>query len=1305
MSGLLRRARFPWRGILFAYLLLVCAVWPQEALGGMVSSQPRFASESLLPHLEYFVDATGSMDVDEVASPVNARAFQPWPKDLPPGTGTLWLRFTLAPLAPGEKGGTLLLDMGADVPADPVLYEPRLHPETRAGDWRESVPGPRNILLLPEPGPEPLTCYIRMDGLPGVWFAPVLRTPHNAATNWSSLVGKAAILALGVVIVLCVLRGLSEKGQWRVWTALYVAFALAHALAGMPPHGGGGMSAGQAFSVLFPGMALMLFPHVGRHLMGTRGRSRALDAQLVLLSLPGAVLALLPLLPGFGWLIRYLALWPACTLLFAPTALGAAVMGLGGARRFLLACLISPLCVFLGFMGLTHGQPADLLASAPLWGTALGALLVAGTGLPGDMSRRDAAASTAELDAALISAGLDDNLITLDQPLDDPNLRILPPGGHLPSAAQSLHVPSRSGSGEAPNPEEKAVYWENLLRPALDSLLHEGMALKRCALPPAVRLHAEKMLDAAQNLARTVEDPGKGLEGSRPDKSSGVFNLQQTVREAHDAVALMAENAGIGLAWYMPPLMGHMYEGQGQALGESLRLLLESAVRATGRGVVHLSVRRVPESADAGHLLFTVSDSGNGLPPQKRSVTALARAWELAGDNGGYLALESGPQGVSVSFSLRLVPLEERSQPGTEPVIAVVADSAVERRFLINRCEPLGCRCVEARSVHEALQYNREAPAVMLVVRSPHDGPAHADALGRFQAEALAAGLPVFRALAITADSSRWDALTDCGYTHALLEPLDEEALVSTVREVLDELRAAAEEDTAEAPRDFAPPKDGSPPDLDGHSPLPDLFGPLPSAGEPSGPGLPDIPDLSLLPGRDLPATRDGEGSKEEFLPLPGTGSPDKNVFDAAENASAPEQNASGQDAPVQDAPVQDVLGQDVSGQDAVEGDAGLSVPPAGESEEFFTSAGLGGPVWGASAVREDDGNDAGKEEDSPAPAGEDGLEASGAEPLATIADRSGEAVLKPLNASAARRAMPENEISAPPAGRGAWANYSMDDEWVGEPVPVPASASAEKKPPSPQRGTGGSAPFASAENSRYVSPSPAVHGEWVGEPVPVVSRNREPSAAGTVRERPSLRDEMPRTAPGREIRRVMENTGESPRAVPAKEAGEQRDSVAPLSAARGANAPIVDFIAHVASVPDTASSGGRVAGEESRSGQTRGETPAVSAAREDAPLQDFAYARLVEVLDASMEDVQQGYRSQSCPAVQKGAARISAEAGAHGFRVLARLAHCVERAAKEESMSALRDLLPELAAAVERDRIDILRTLRERGTSGNFMS
>ena len=262
---------------------------------------------------------------------------------------------------------------------------------------------------------------------------------------------------------LCLLRGLSERGQWRVWTALYVGVALMQGTLGMPAYGAGHITLNQALAVLAPGLALMLLPHVGRHLMRTRGRSPLLDAQFVLLSLPGAALALLPLLPGFGWSIRYLSLWPACTLIFTLSALGGAIMGLGGARRFLLGCLVPPLFVAAGIMGLDYGYAANLLASAPLWGTALSALLIAGTGLPRDAAQHDANKADANktesgkgkkresapaakrniagLDAALVSSSLGDGPINLDAPLDDPNLRLLPPSAAGKTAADFSALP------------------------------------------------------------------------------------------------------------------------------------------------------------------------------------------------------------------------------------------------------------------------------------------------------------------------------------------------------------------------------------------------------------------------------------------------------------------------------------------------------------------------------------------------------------------------------------------------------------------------------------------------------------------------------------------------------------------------------------------------------------------------------------------------------------------------------------------------------------------------------------------------
>ena len=85
---------------------------------------------------------------------------------------------------------------------------------------------------------------------------------------------------------------------------------------------------------------------------------------------------------------------------------------------------------------------------------------------------------------------------------------------------------------------------------------------------------------------------------------------------------------------------------------------------------------------------------------------------------------------------------------------------------------------------------------------------------------------------------------------------------------------------------------------------------------------------------------------------------------------------------------------------------------------------------------------------------------------------------------------------------------------------------------------------------------------------------------------------------------------------------------------------------------------------------------------------EDKTLIQLVHRLDAAMEEAQQAYKGRSCHAVGAAANRIANDSDAFGFRVLARMARCVERAAKANDINALRDLLPELSVAVERNRI-----------------
>ena len=987
-----------------AVVFLLCAICLGWGGGSraqtMLPAAPGAPSTPLLPYLDYLLDETGTLDVEEAAAPAKAGDYRPLAlKDLPRESGVMWLRFTLAPLPEGTRPATLLLDMGESVPGMPLLYEPVANSLSGALEWRESAPAQRNVLLLPEAGKEAQTCYIRLDGLPGLWFAPMLRTPQNAAGNWGSLSRTAAILALGVVMLLCLLRGLSEKGQWRVWTALYVAVALGQGIMGMPASGSGHIGLGESGAVLAPGVALMLLPHVGRHLMRTRERSRALDIQLLLLSLPGAALALLPLVPDFAWLTRYLDLWPLGTLLFVPTALGAWIMGLGGAKRFLLGCLLPPLFVAGGILGLDSSFGANLLASAPLWGTALSALIIAATRAPHDMAAEHPDADTA---ARNVQAE-PDGTITLDQPLDDPNLRLVPPTPAAP-APPSGPDGSEDADTSAPSSLSESVapgLLEDALRPPLDRLMREGAALGHCSLPPAVRQYAESMLGAARELSDIISNPRQSGRKRSATETAAPFNLQHLMREAHDAVAPAAENAGIGLAWYMPPHLSHLYEGEAGALKETLCLLLESAVRATRHGAVHFSVRRVPESANAGHLLFTVTDTGSGMPPQDRSSLALTRAWELAGAHKGFLGVECSPHGATIAFTLHLKCLERDENEiapaeRRQPLVLIAAESALDRQTLARMLESLPCRSSEARSLAEALQLHKGEAALLLVAQGRLASPMAGDMLRQFRTLADDADLPLFKALAITEDDKQWDQLADAGFTHALLEPVDSEALCQTVQEIL-EAAAAAEDTPDNADAAVAAPDSatttgqdaaaanaaGSPVAAEaakpaanaaGRPPLPDLFGSEDSHG-----GSPlKIPDLTALPdllsfaeslrdplvgaGEDK-KTRKPEGGLFSGLPESDGPLPDMDLPPADAGLTPVSRPGAPKDpAPKPGDIPADLFVNPYAPNDLIMAAAPVATPDTDEDApvsgaamqaEFSAAAGLEGPVWGAESQTE----------------------------------------------------------------------------------------------------------------------------------------------------------------------------------------------------------------------------------------------------------------------------------------------------------------------------------------------------------------
>lgn len=1233
-----KKAVFPL--FICALLLLAMFLEPSQSIAADWRSQsmlyPRHSSMPLLPFLDYYIDESFSMDIEDASSPSRQGAYQPLVLEkLPRTEGIVWLRFIIAPMQSDAKAPVYLLDMGQSVPGSPRLYDAARNELSGAWEWRENTPAQRNIILLPEQGSEPLTCYLRLDGLPGPWFAPMVRSPQDAAGNWSSLSRTGAILALAVVMLLCLLRGMSEKGQWRIWTALYVGVALAQALAGMP-EATDNFNMGGLPAILLPGIALMLLPHVGRHLMNTPARSKALDIQLLLLSLPGAALALWPLVPGWDWLDRWLDLWPAGAVLFIPTALGAWIMGLGGSRRFLLGCIIPPLFVGIALLGLDFGMPPNLLASFPLWGVALSALLIAATKSPlmaaesGDGKNEGEAAQKSKKSPSMDADLGADSIINLEHPLDDPHLRLVDAseGGMEKGFQEGIprELLEQCQLEKTETPKDSFEYREMALREPLDEILRQGAALGECALPPAVRRYAEDMLAASRRMADIISGKDSRAEDDSEGGGNAVFNLQSVIRKAHDAVAPLAGNAGISLSWYMQPNICQEYQGNGEKLEKTLRLLLESAARASSGGMVSLSARDVSENGEKGRILFEISDNGAGRPPEDRSSLALAKAWELAAAHKGSIAVESGPKGANIAFSARFPPFEKNGDQSLSllPHVIIVCEEISFRREIALILEDLPCRLCEAASMEEALKCQREAPGSLLIASGRFAMPAAADMVGKFKELAFAAGIPECHVLAITDNDSQWGLLKPSGFTHAMLAPLDPLSLRETVSKLMGEPVSKENADTVAKPvfeKDKA---------AEIGEQTNTISGP---AGEETV--KEKLPDLEI--------SGQGEEIKAQSAHVPPSKDIDSGPADFAMGFEGPEWLGGEDD------------------EDKLDGENSGIPERGGAVSEAIASAAEESLKMDKDSPRDSNANGV---EDS-----KSSIEPAIAENETILADESAKSEEFGAPAESVnelKENLPE-DLAVSELNENARAGLGDVAEEIVEKSPEPENSlmdyilGARKKeaPLEGEKQDNLSAQYEAAkENARIalaaVKKNSSV-SSFVNSSVELVTK----TFSSVLRGEEAL-SKMP--ASEKESRDEAENFVAPPSAP--KLAEKEKIASLEVDATRIAPEPAAPSKASVLAADNI---------------------QPVSDVRSDP-----AIVQLVASLDQAIKGALDAFEREDGAGVAKCTGIIAAESQSFGLRLLARMAHCVERAGNANDMNALRDLLPELANAVERNRITL---------------
>ena len=1326
---------------------------PTPALPVSLSATPQGAAAGqlgILPYLSAFLDTDGDMSVEEVATPGMMPSFQPLhPRTLPRSSGVTWLRLEI-PAAGTERTESLMLDLGQGVPAGAVLYTPDIDPLSRQTTWQESQANWRNLLPLPLPAETPQVCFIRLDGQPPLWFAPTLRSLDNLAGAPESLLGPGVMLALAVVMLLALLRGITERGQWRFWTALYVGAALTHAVLGGPDLGAGNITPADAVSAMAPGLALMFLAHLARHLMQTASHSRLLDIQYLLLSLPGAVLALLPLWPDFSWLGRFLPLWPMLALIFVPTTLGAWLMGVPGARRFLLGCLVAALGAGLAVLDLGTLLPPFVQGTLPLWGTALSALIIAGMSAPG----REAGTSAEPADP------LAPGRPARNQTITDPNLRLLDTDGNTLPLMTGLSQPAPApATVEAESASATAIRrLEQALAAPLREIVEQNRQLEQCALPHDVRSRVENMGRRARQALNLLHDPaGDAAAPAAPAPADTaraekrVFDLRKTLRQAHDTCRPLAEKSGIALGWHVPADLEQLYEGPAGELEDVLRLLLEDALRATKGGKIHFAVRRVPDSKHPGHLLFQVRDTGTGLPPEQRSASLLARIWELSSSHGGFLGVESGPRGTSVIFTLQLH-LPEASDGEDLPTVLVCAPDAATRHELGAMLRDLPCTCHETGTLAHGLATGARkgrTPAAVLLVCGPEASVDAAPLLRRYHSLAERTG--PFGAVALTPDQSQWDALAHAGFSHALTLPVSEDALRETVLEIL-----GSHDDVA----DLGAPL---PETRQADAPLPDLFGP--AAAPQADQGMPDLllstddipqqtaPAAPAAASADLPdlfaapAAAAADTAQAEPLPLTDDMRLDTPAAQTARpvaDAVQPEEAASAE-SPVQENENAPEAAEDVAPAPAPAAPDFPSVPVA-EMAETNEAAMPEAPVKEAGPVAPV--ADMTREEPLPQQETADAAAAAPADDAtgATVDEKERtEAPVADAQAASATRApaFPSVEAAASPLA-GGYVSPSLRHagEWVGEPMPIGTPVDR----PAPRQEETVSAPVETVVTVRPLrrDVSPDEIARKLGKPslVPtdksalITPQPRKSSSTGPgagtqpafpgapVEEAPqavpgskdvsSLPDMTPDSttllASGREetsrtraaantlmrfLSRFHTGNGQpqdkeearSPQA-PAATAQERQGTPRPMPRK---DAPREETPGTTADIPATTNPWiERRAASRPVAPTPRMPVPPMPQRPQPPDDPEDPLPALMWRMDKYLAEAGYALEQRRLHLVADAAGRLAAEAESYGFRVLGRMARCVESAGRAKDLQAVTDLLPELATAVERHRISM---------------
>ncbi|MEM7405021.1 MAG: response regulator [Pseudomonadota bacterium] len=272
------------------------------------------------------------------------------------------------------------------------------------------------------------------------------------------------------------------------------------------------------------------------------------------------------------------------------------------------------------------------------------------------------------------------------------------------------------------------------IRTPMNGVIGMTGLLLETSLDEEQRSFAETVRGSADSLLTVINDilDYSKVEAGKLDIEHIEFNLKSTVEEIGDLLALKAEEKSIEFISALHPGVPHLLLGDPGRLRQVIINLANNAIKFTEEGEIALEAKVQSETDDGVELMFSVTDTGIGIPADRmdRLFTSFSQvdasttrkfggtglglsiSKQLVELMGGTIGVDS-EAGVGSTFWFSIT-LKKQTAPRAERIqhaaaargrrVLVVDDNATNRRILMLQLQSWGCLPVAVESAALALQ-------------------------------------------------------------------------------------------------------------------------------------------------------------------------------------------------------------------------------------------------------------------------------------------------------------------------------------------------------------------------------------------------------------------------------------------------------------------------------------------------------------------------------------------------------------------------------------------------------------------------